>query len=96
VKIIAYCTIYQIILNIGKLFSVYLRHQQPNGINKMTKANTQQAKTFGAIAFANNINASVLDKNFTDMLAGRQIGDKRNIPEMKAWIAGWTEAQVAN
>ena len=60
------------------------------------KANTQTAKTFGAIAFANGIKcAPALCKDLMAMFSGRQVGDKRTMQEMKAWIAGWTEANIA-
>lgn len=60
-------------------------------------ANTQAAKTFGAIAFANGIKcAPALCGDMMAMIAGRQIGDKRTIKEMNAWVAGWTEANLAN
>lgn len=59
------------------------------------KANTQQAKIFGALAFARGINAPALDENMTEMLAGRQVGDKRTAKEMQAWISGWTQANLA-
>lgn len=60
-------------------------------------ANTQAAKTFGAIAFAMGIKcAPALCGSLKSMIAGRQIGDKRTAKEMKAWIAGWTEANLAS
>ena len=62
----------------------------------MTKANTQAAKTLGAIAYANGIKcAPCLDASLSSMVAGRLIGDKRTIAEMKAWIDGWTGASLA-
>ena len=61
----------------------------------MTKPNIQQAKTLGTIAFASGINAPALDSAMMEMLKGRQVGDPRNIPEMKAWTRGWTEANLA-
>jgi hypothetical protein len=58
--------------------------------------NTNTAKTFGAIAFANGIKcAPCLDSNMMALLVGREIGDKRTSKEMKAWIAGWTEANLS-
>lgn len=58
--------------------------------------NTNTAKTFGAIAFANGIKcAPCLDSNMMELLVGREIGDKRTSKEMKAWIAGWTEANLS-
>ena len=65
----------------------------------MTKAQkiiTQAAYTMGSIAFANGIQcAPALDKMFQERMAGRQVGDPRTIPEMKAWISGWTAANLA-
>lgn len=62
----------------------------------MTIANKQAAKTFGAIAFANGIKcAPALDSGIQGMIAGCQVGDIRTIPEIKAWIAGWTQANIA-
>ena len=59
----------------------------------MNNANTQAAKTLGAIAFATGVaRAPALDAAFMEMIAGREVGEARNVPEMKAWIAGWTEA----
>jgi hypothetical protein len=29
------------------------------------------------------------------MIAGRQVGDSRTIKELRAWVAGWTEANLA-
>lgn len=61
----------------------------------MRKANTQAAKTFGSIAFAKGLMcAPCMDQNMSDLMAGRQIGDPRSIPEMKAWTAGWIEASL--
>ena len=62
----------------------------------MNKPNTQQAKTFGSIAFARGIShAPALDSNMMEMLKGRKVGDPRSIPEMKAWSRGWHEANLA-
>lgn len=62
-----------------------------------TKLNTTAAKALGAIAFARGIAASpALDKDMAAMFVGRQVGDSRTIPEMKAWIAGWTQANLAS
>lgn len=62
----------------------------------MTNAQTTAAKTFGAIAFANGVRcAPVLCKNMMEMLSGREVGDKRTTQEMKAWIAGWMQANLA-
>jgi hypothetical protein len=61
----------------------------------MSKPNTQQAKTLGTIAFANGINAPALDSAMMQMIAGRQVGDSRTIKELRAWVAGWTEANLA-
>ena len=59
------------------------------------KANIQQAKAFGSLAFARGINATALDENMTEMLAGRKIGDSRTMKEIQAWISGWTQANLA-
>lgn len=58
--------------------------------------NTDQAKTFGAIAYAKGMKcAPALDADFMATLKGRQIGDKRTIPEMKAWHQGWMQANLS-
>jgi hypothetical protein len=60
------------------------------------KPNIDAAKAFGSIAFAQGMPAApALDANMTEMMKGRQIGDKRTIPELKAWHRGWTEANLA-
>jgi len=60
------------------------------------QANTQAAKTFGAIAFAAGIKcAPCLDRNMMEMLKGRQLGDKRTAQELKAWLSGWHQANLA-
>lgn len=61
----------------------------------MNKPNTQAAKTLGAIAFANGIYAPALDGALVAMFAGRPVGDSRTVAEMKAWIAGNTQARLA-
>ena len=62
----------------------------------MTKANTQAAKAFGATAFAQGVKcAPALCGQLKALFAGRQVGDKRTAPEMQAWIAGWTQANLA-
>lgn len=62
----------------------------------MNKPNIQAAKTFGAIAFANGIKcAPALCADLMAMFKGREVGDKRTIPEMKAWSQGWNEANLA-
>lgn len=61
----------------------------------MTNPNTQAAKTLGSIAFANGIYAPALDSALVAMFAGRQVGDSRTAAEMKAWIAGNTQARLA-
>lgn len=61
----------------------------------MTKPNIQQAKTLGTIAFARGINAPALDAAMMEMIAGRQVGDSRTAKEMRAWVAGWTAANLA-
>ena len=63
--------------------------------NEMTKANTQQAKTLGSIAFARGINAPALDSAMMEMISGRQVGDSRTMKEMRAWVAGWTQANLS-
>ena len=60
------------------------------------KPNVQAAKTFGAIAFAKGMQAvPALDADLLAMFAGRKVGDKRTIPEMKAWASGWHQANAA-
>lgn len=62
----------------------------------MKTANTQAAKSFGAVAFAKGlICAPALDSDMRKLIAGREIGDKRTIQELKAWISGWTQANLA-
>lgn len=61
----------------------------------MNKAQTQACKVLGNIAFARGINAPALDPEMVKMIAGRQVGDKRTVKELRAWVAGWTEANVA-
>ena len=57
------------------------------------KPNTTAAKALGAIAFAKGMPSSpALNQEMKNMLAGRNIGDKRTVPEMKAYISGWTQA----
>jgi hypothetical protein len=64
-------------------------------VKKMTKANTQQAKTLGALAFARGVFAAALDGEMRKLQMGRAVGDARNVPELKAWIAGNTQARLA-
>jgi hypothetical protein len=60
------------------------------------KPNVQAAKTFGAIAFAKGMQAvPAFDADLLAMLAGREVGDTRTIPEMKAWVSGWHQANAA-
>lgn len=61
-----------------------------------TKPATSYARTLGSLAFASGI-ACVCgwDADLAAYMGRRQIGDPRSIPEMKAWIAGWTEANLA-
>lgn len=74
----------------------YLSHTKQADRSNTMNANTQAAKTFGAIAFASGIRcAPCLDGNMMDMLKGRTIGDKRSAQEMKAWISGWTQASLS-
>jgi len=61
----------------------------------MNKPNTQQAKEFGKIAFAEGISAPWSDYRLQNMISGRQVGDARTVVEMKAWIAGWTESNLS-
>lgn len=62
----------------------------------MNKPNTQAAKTLGSIAFARGVKcAPALDAEMMKMLSGRQVGDRRTAPELKAWAAGWTQANLA-
>jgi hypothetical protein len=61
----------------------------------MNKPNTQQAKTLGSIAFARGINAPALDSEMMKMIADRQVGDNRTMKEMRAWVSGWTAANLA-
>ena len=63
----------------------------------MTKQpNTAYAKSLGAIAFANGMPSSpALSKEMMDMMIGRVVGDKRSIPEMKAFSSGWHQANIA-
>lgn len=61
----------------------------------MTKQ-TQAAQTFGSIAFAKGVAcAPALDRDFLNTLQGRPVGDKNTKREMRAWIAGWTAANLA-
>jgi hypothetical protein len=65
--------------------------------SEMTKANTAAAKALGAIAYANGQpSAPALNSELQKMFIGRQVGDKRTIPEMKAYIQGWTAANLAS
>lgn len=62
----------------------------------MKNTNTLAAKALGAVAFAKGMKcAPVLDGAMMQTLIGREVGDARNAPEMKAWIAGWTQANIA-
>ena len=62
----------------------------------MTRINTQAAYTMGQIAYAQGIKcAPSLDKLFMDNMAGRQVGDQRNMFEMKAWAKGWADANLS-
>jgi hypothetical protein len=62
----------------------------------MSKTNTQYAKALGSIAFARGIQcAPCLDAEMQKLFAGRKVGDPRTAAEMKAWAAGWTEANLA-
>lgn len=60
-----------------------------------TKANTAAAKALGSIAFAQGRQCvPALCHGFMELIAGRPVGDKRTAAELKAWIAGWTEANL--
>ena len=60
----------------------------------MNAVETQAAKTFGAIAFAQGVKcAPILDRNLSSLLVSQPAG--ASIPLFKAWIAGWTEANIA-
>lgn len=62
----------------------------------MNKAATIYTKTLGTLAFAaGRPCVPGLCADLGTHMAGRQIGDRRSVPEMKAWIAGWTEASLA-
>lgn len=62
------------------------------------KPATDYCRILGNIAFARGIKrAPALDAELTAFMYAqpRQIGDKRTIPEFKAWLAGWDEANLA-
>lgn len=65
----------------------------------MTKANTQYAKTLGSIAFANGVKcAPALDGKLQELFVGRTLSNpdhRRTMAELKAWVAGWTQANLA-
>jgi hypothetical protein len=62
----------------------------------MSKPNRAYTKTLGALAFARGIAcAPALDSTLATYMGSRQIGDTRSVPELKAWITGWTEASLA-
>jgi len=62
----------------------------------MIITNTERAAILGGEAFARGVPCiPVLDGEFRDTLKGRAIGDPRNEPEYRAWIAGWTEASLS-
>lgn len=53
------------------------------------------ARAYGSIAFANGaVCIPAADKNCMDLVAGMEVG-KGAINIMKAWIAGWTQACLA-
>ncbi len=57
--------------------------------------NTLQAKALGSIAYAKGINAPALDKDFFDAYLGLGLKIGEGIDLLKAWGAGWTEANLA-
>ena len=60
------------------------------------QANTAAAKALGSIAFASGkMGSPVMDADFMETIKSRKVGDPRTIKEMKAWIAGWTQASLA-
>lgn len=60
-------------------------------------ADTNGFRALGSIAFARGIPMiPILDGSVRDRLVGREVGDRRTEPELRAWIAGWTEANLRN
>ena len=70
---------------------------QESEMAKQAKAATQYARTLGSIAFANGDPcAPAYNADMRKLISdGREIGDPRTIPELKAFIAGWTSANLA-
>lgn len=65
-------------------------------MSNSSRANTQYTKTLGSIAFAEGkARVPGADSKLTEYMGGRQIGDKRSMPELKAWLVGWDEANLA-
>jgi hypothetical protein len=63
----------------------------------LLKPNINKATELGALAFKNGLKSvPAFDPELMKMIAGRQIGDKRTVPEMKAWQSGWHKANAAN
>jgi hypothetical protein len=58
------------------------------------KAQTEHAKLLGMLAFAKGINAPALDSEMQELLKGRKVSDQRTVKELKAWMAGWTNANL--
>lgn len=58
--------------------------------------NTQQAMIMGQIAYAKGLPcAPVLNPELMNLFAGRAVGDKNTIKEMKAYMSGWTSAHLS-
>ena len=63
----------------------------------MQVPNIALARQLGAEAFAIGIPMiPVLDGRIRDLIKSREVGDPRTQPELRAWIAGWTEANLRN
>lgn len=57
--------------------------------------NTTTARALGAIAYNTGCPyAPALDENMVAHIAGREVGDPRTQPELKAWLDGWTGANL--
>ena len=62
-------------------------------MTKATKINA--ARAFGSVAFANGSRAvPATDANLMNLLAGEPVGGAGS-KIMQAWLAGWTQANLA-
>lgn len=66
------------------------------GADTMVGPDILKATNLGAAAYSDGRRCvPACDPAFLSMLEGRRVGDPRTKAETKAWIAGWTRANLA-